>query len=202
MRLGLFGGTFDPVHFGHLLLAEQCREQCELDEVWFLPSGSPPHKDDAEITAARHRVGMLELAIAGHECFRVNEMELQREGPTYTVDTLQALTDERLDDELTFLIGADSLRDLPTWREPQRILELATIVAVNRPDRDITDATRLTDCLGEAAAERIRIINMPGIDLSATDIRGRLAAGRSIRFMTPRAVEAYIEQHAVYDCKS
>ncbi|MFQ5733385.1 MAG: nicotinate-nucleotide adenylyltransferase [Planctomycetaceae bacterium] len=198
MRLGLFGGTFDPVHFGHLLLAEQCREQCALDEVWFLPSGSPPHKQSTEITEPQHRIEMLKLAIAGHEAFAVNEMELQREGPTYTVDTLQAVIAERPRDALFFLIGGDSLNDLPTWREPRRILELATVVAVNRGDDDLPEMSPLEQQLGSAVARQIHIVSMPGVDISATDIRERVAAGKSIRYMTPRAVEVYVEQHGLY----
>jgi len=132
MRLGLFGGTFDPVHFGHLLLAEQCREQCELDEIWFLPAGAPPHKQNALISDGRIRAAMLELAIAGHRAFAVNRMELDRAGTTFTVETLQHLHEENPSRELFFIVGADSLTDLPTWREPQQIARLATIVAVNR----------------------------------------------------------------------
>ena len=198
MRLGLFGGTFDPVHFGHLLLAEQCREQCALDEVWFLPAGNPPHKQDDVISPAEARAEMLELAVAGVPQFVVNRMEFQREGPTFTVDTLSTLHDDDSTRELFFLIGADSLADLPQWREPQRIAELATIVAVNRGDRPLPDLTRLAETLGDRVTARIQIVTMPGIDLSATDVRGRVANGKSIRFMTPRAVEAYLTEHGLY----
>ena len=198
MKLGLFGGTFDPVHIGHLLLAEQCREQCALDAVWFLPCGSPPHKRSREITAGRHRMKMLELAVAGHEGFAVSDRELKREGTSYTVDTLTEIRSERPDCELFFLIGADSLHDLPTWREPKRILELATVVAVNRGDRPLPDLKEIRLHLGEAAAARIRTVTMPGCDISATNIRDRIAAGTSIRFMTPRPVEVYIEQHGLF----
>lgn len=204
MRLGLFGGTFDPVHFGHLLLAEQCREQCALDEVWFLPSNRPPHKDDRTITPGKARVEMLEFALAGHPTLTVNRMELDRQGTTYTVDTLEELVAEDAARELFFLIGADSLDDLPTWREPQRIAELATIVAVNRggpnsvrcpplPSLDAVDAK-----LGGQVASRIQSATMPGIDLSSTDIRRRVREGKSIRYMTPRAVEVYVQEHGLY----
>ena len=198
MRLGLYGGTFDPVHVGHLLLAEQCREQCELDEVRFLPAGSPPHKQGAAITPGKARAEMLEFAVAGMPQFRIDRRELQRAGPSYTVETLQQLHDEDATRDLFFLIGADSLTDLPTWREPQRILELATVVAVNRGDRPLPDLSTLTAHLGATAAARIRLVTMPGIDLSATDLRRRLQQGRSIRFMVPRAVEAYIADHRLY----
>lgn len=198
MRVGLFGGTFDPVHLGHLILAEQCREQCDLDEVWFLPSGSPPHKPAAAISEGRHRTEMLRLALAGHASFRVSEMELTREGPTYTVDTLTAISEQHPDWELFFLIGGDSLSDLPTWRQPQRILQLATIVAANRGDRPLPDATELLPELAAAAGDRIRLVAMPGVDLSATDLRRRVRSGRSIRYLVPRAVEVYIQEHGLY----
>jgi len=213
MRIGLLGGTFDPVHFGHLLLAEQCREQCGLDAVWFLPAGSPPHKR-RDVTPGIERLEMLQLAIAGHEAFAVSDRELKREGTTYTVDTLTELHAEQPDAELFFLIGADSLHDLPTWREPRRILELATIVAVNRGDRPLPDLEEICAKLNVADAagfradagsvrhdqprSRIQIVTMPGCDLSATDIRQRVAAGKSIRYMTPRAVEVYIQQRGLY----
>ncbi len=198
MRLGLFGGTFDPVHYGHLLLAEQCREQCALDEVWFLPSGSPPHKQDARITDGKHRTEMLKLATAGHPAFVVNDLELHRSGPTFTVETLRDMRERYPERELFFLIGADSLHDLPTWRAPAEILNLATLVAVNRGDRPLPEVQPLLDRIGEIPATRIQLITMPGIDLTATDLRRRVAAGKSIRFMTPRAVEMYIEQHGLF----
>lgn len=198
MRLGIFGGTFDPVHFGHLILAEQCREQCQLDQIWFLPSGSPPHKDDLGITSGTHRAEMLEFAVAGQPEFLVDRRELKREGTTYTVDTLESLTAEDADRELFFLIGGDSLNDLPTWREPQKIAQLATIVAVNRGDRPLQDLETVRKQLGDAVADRIVLATMPGIDLSSTDIRQRVREGKSVRYMVPRAVEAYIAEHELY----
>jgi nicotinate-nucleotide adenylyltransferase len=198
MRLGLFGGTFDPVHLGHLLLAERCREECRLDQVWFLPAGTPPHKATESITAGTQRAEMLEFAIAGHPQFSVNRMELAREGRSFTVDTLRQLHEEDPTRELFFLIGADSLADLPMWRDPPGIAELATIVAVNRGDRPWPDLEALRKQLGDAVFGRIQLVTMPGIDLSATDIRRRVRDGKSIRFMTPRACEVYIEQQKLY----
>jgi nicotinate-nucleotide adenylyltransferase len=197
-RIGLFGGTFDPIHSGHLLLAEQCREQCRLDEVWFLPTGDPPHKRQAAITPGKSRAEMLELAVAGHPQFRVNRMELQRQGTTFTVDTLEVLHSEDPSRELCFLIGADSLAELTTWRSPARIAELATIVAVNRGDRPLPDVAPLAERLGKEFMSRLVFVTMPGIELSSTDIRRRVRAGQSIRYMTPRAVEMYIVEHRLY----
>ncbi len=198
MRLGLYGGTFDPVHYGHLLLAEQCREQCRLDAVWFLPSGLPPHKQGAAITDGKRRLEMLELAVAGHPEFAVNGLELERSGPTFTVDTLQQLHDEQPERELFFLIGADSLVEFPTWRSPERIAELATLVAVNRGGQPQPDLTTVREQLGDEFVSRIQFVTMPGLDLASREMRGRIHADRSIRFMTPRSVEMYIEQHGLY----
>lgn len=198
MRLGLFGGAFDPPHWGHLLLAEQCREQCALDEVWLLPSGSPPHKAAEGMSPAAQRAEMTELAVAGVPQFSVNRMEQTREGTTYTVDTLETLHREDPSRALYFLIGADSLVDLPGWRSPARILELATIVAVNRGDRPLPDLGRLTEVVGPDLAHRVRTVTIPGIDISSTDVRRRVREGKSIRFLVPRAIEAYIAQHGLY----
>lgn len=198
MRLGLYGGTFDPVHYGHLVLAEQCREQCDLDQVWLIPSHQSPHKTGATTSPGRARLEMLRLATAGAPDFVVSDLEIRRGGVSFTVDTLQQLHDEDPSRELFFLIGADSLYDLPTWREPQRIAELATIVAVNRGDRPLPDAANLHATLGQSLAQRVKLVTMPGIDLSGSNIRRRVHAGRSIRFLTPRAVEMYISQHGLY----
>lgn len=194
MRLGIYGGTFDPVHYGHLLAAEQCREQCALDEVWFVPAAVPPHKRDEAITPGKQRAEMLELAVAGMPQFRVIRMELERSGPSYTVDTLAELKqDDRLR-ELFLILGADSVTDFPTWRAPRRIAELATLVVVNR-GRTPPDLNCLSEVKG--ALEPI-VVSMPAIDLSATDIRRRVCERESIRFMTPRAVEVYIQEHRLY----
>ena len=198
MRLGLLGGTFDPVHFAHLLLAEQCREACRLDEVWFLPSGRPPHKPNGKISPPQVRVEMLELAVAGHPAFSVCTLEIERGGTTYTVDTLEHLRAADPTRALYFLIGADSLADMPSWRDPERIMQLATVVAVNRGDRPLPDSTALMGQKGPQPASPIRFVTMPGVDFSSSEIRQRVRAGRSIRYMTPPAVEIYIREHSLY----
>ncbi|MBS0266173.1 MAG: nicotinate (nicotinamide) nucleotide adenylyltransferase [Planctomycetes bacterium] len=199
MRVGIFGGTFDPVHYGHLLLAEQCREQCQLDQIWFLPAGVPPHKVARTQAAPRARGEMLELALAGHEAFRVDDRELHRTTPCFTVETLRELRQESPENELFFLMGADSLRDFPTWREPRAIVELAQIAVVNRQAEQIASARdALSSLLGPDLLPRIHSVTIPLIDLSSSDIRQRVRAGQSIRFMTPRAVECYIAGQALY----
>src|SRR3712207_5576514 len=133
MRIGVFGGTFDPVHLGHLILAEQCREQAQLDQVWFIPAARPPHKQDRPLTPFAQRLEMLALALAGHPAFRADDLEKDRPGPSYTVDTLEEVRRRQPGQELELLIGSDCLPDLPRWREPVRILELAGLLVVARP---------------------------------------------------------------------
>lgn len=200
MRLGLLGGSFDPVHYGHLLLAECCREQCRLDRVLFLPAANPPHKKGESLSLAGDRVAMLRLAIAGHEPFAVDTFEIDRGGTSWTVDTLRHFRQNHGDDELFLLLGADMLADLPNWREAGEICRLALPVAVARPGAGEIDLS----CLRPVASpERIDQIGrhqvaMPAIGTSGTDLRRRAAAGQSLRFQTPRAVEEYIRTHALY----
>jgi len=200
MRLGVFGGSFDPVHYAHLLLAECCREQRQFDRVVFVPSAIPPHKRDRELSPADSRLAMLELAIAGHEPFTISRYEVDRGGVNYTVDTLRHFHAEHPDAELFFVLGADMLLDLPTWREVGQVCELATIVAVRRAGVAEPDFSGLRGVARPERIERFRghQVEMPALGLSSTEIRCRVATGRSIRYMTPRAVEKYIETHGLY----
>jgi nicotinate-nucleotide adenylyltransferase len=200
MRLGIFGGSFDPVHYGHLLLAESCREQCRLDAVWFIPAAVPPHKQHHKLSSDADRVEMLKLAIGGQEAFSVYKWEIERGGVSYTVETLQHLQGEDSARELFLLMGADSLADLPTWREPARICELAIPAVVSRAGSPTPDDTVLAKLMPpeRLALARNSRVEMPTIALSATEIRRRVAAGESIRYRTPRAVEKYIETHGLY----
>ncbi|MFO0887867.1 MAG: nicotinate-nucleotide adenylyltransferase [Isosphaeraceae bacterium] len=196
MRLGLFGGTFDPIHLGHLILAEQCRESCGLDSVWFIVAGIPPHKK-GERTPAAHRLEMARIAIAGHPAFEVCDIETTRPGPHYSIETLQAIHSDRPQDELYFLIGADSLEDLPTWRDPAGIARLATIVVVNRPGIAERPAGSLPGF--GPGTHPLASVTVPAIGIASKDIRRRLAERRSIRYLVPRGVEAYIEAQNLYD---
>lgn len=198
MRIGVFGGTFDPVHLGHLVLAEQCRDQCRLDEVWFVPAGVPPHKSPSEITPGADRVELLEFAIAGHEQFRIERWELDRPGPSFTYETLEHFLEIAPEHQYFLLLGADSVRDLPQWRQPHRILELASVIAVNRGDDPGPDLTELSDDFGSEEIARIQSIAIPGLEISSTDLRARVHAGRSIRYLVPRAVEIAIAQKRLY----
>ena len=199
MRLGIFGGTFDPVHYGHLLLAETCRQQLMLDQVRFVPTNSPPHKQGHQITDGHARADMLSLAVSGYPEFIVDRRELKRRGPSFTVDTLAEIKTEFPGAELCLLLGADSLRELLTWREPDRIAGLATLVACNRPGVGVLSASQVIDWVGSIIAQRVVILRMPGTDISASEMRDRVRDGRGLRFLTPRAVEAFVMQHGLYD---
>lgn len=199
MRLGIFGGSFDPIHYGHLLLAETCREQCCLDEVIFMPAAMPPHKTRV-MTPAGARVEMLELALGGHPAMRVSTREVDRGGVSYTAETLAGLRQDHPSAKMFLLMGADSLEDLPNWREPRQICELAVPLVVRRagvPAPDFGKLAHLVDPqrLGEIQECQVA---MPVIELSSTDIRQRVANDQSIRYRTPRAVEMYIRANRLY----
>ena len=194
-RVGLFGGTFDPLHVGHLILAELCREQLNLAQVDFVVSADPPHKQGAAVSAFAHRAEMVRLAIQGADGFRVDESEAQRHGPSFTVDTLQNRA-RGSDDELWFLIGADSLRDLASWRDPERILQLARLGVVERPGVSVGKESVPDTVPG--LAERVDWVESPLIELSSNVIRSRVQHGRTIRYQVPDAVRRYIEDHGLY----
>lgn len=200
LRLGIFGGSFDPVHYGHLLLAESCREQCRLDRIWLLPAANSPHKLSQRPVEARHRVEMLRLAVGGHPTFEVSTLEIDRGGVSYTVDTLATIRQQLPQAALYLLMGADTLEDLPHWRQPGRICELATLVTVRRaglPPPNF-DALRQIAAPAQLDACEAHQVNMPLVEFASSDIRRRVREGRTIRYMTPRAVEAYIDTHALY----
>lgn len=201
MRLGIFGGTFDPIHNGHLLLAETFREELRLDEVRFVPAAVPPHKQGDEITDGDKRVEMLKLSVASHPSFRVDKSELSRGGVSYTVDSLRRLREELPDAEIFFLMGGDSLEEFLTWKEPGEILKLAIPAVARRGSDAPLDWSHLTDI---ATAERLAVIQQsqfvtPLVEISSTDIRRRRAAGRSIRYRLPRAVEEYVLAQRLYE---
>lgn len=192
MRLGVFGGTFDPIHLGHLILAEGCREACALDRVLFVVAGVPPHKS-AGRTSINHRLEMARIATAGHAAFEVSEVEARGPGPHYSFQTLQTLQETHPDDELFFLIGADSLVDLPGWRHPERIAELATLVVANRPGVNLPPSPDFVP------HDRPMLhVSIPPIGIASHDLRARMAEGRSVRYQVPRGVEAYIREETLY----
>ena len=200
MRLAILGGTFDPVHFGHLLLADSCREARGLDQVWFVPAAVSPHKTDTRPTAAHDRVAMLELAIAGNEAFRVSRIEIERGGVSYTVDTLEAIAKEQPEAELFFLMGADSLQDFPKWRQPARICEIASPVIVRRYGAPDPEWHHLEGLMSRNRLQEAQslAVEMPRTEFSSSSMRQRISRGQTIRYWTPRSVQAYIESHKLY----
>lgn len=200
MRFGILGGSFDPVHFGHLLLAERCREELQLDHVLFVPAAQSPLKADRAPASPQARVEMLQLAIAGHPQFSVSRLEIERGGLSYTVDTLAKLREEDPSRELYFILGSDAVLTLPQWREPQRLCELARVVFVERPGAEITSWASLEAALPPETVQRMKAdrIEMPRMEISSRDVRARAHDGRSIRYLVPRSVEKYIETHGLY----
>jgi len=199
VRIGIFGGTFDPIHYGHLLLAECCREQCKLDEVWFVPTATPPHKRNRTLSDAKHRVEMLRLATGGHDAFRVSLVEVERGGVSYTADTLRQLHTQNPEAEFFLLLGADSLADLPNWREPEQVLRLATPAVVHRDSAKIHWEPLAPLVSNDRFAQLTQhVVDMPLVEFSSTAIRQAVAEGQSIRYRTPRAVEEYIKSHGLY----
>lgn len=200
MRVGVFGGTFDPVHTGHLLAAEQGREQGRLDEVWFVPAAHPPHKDEPTLTRFEQRVEMLALALAGNPAFRIDELEKERPGPSYTADTLAELHRRHPGYEWFLLIGSDTLHDLPHWHQPERVLELAGLLVMARPGSVVLTAEELRRRLHlpDETPLRLQVGEMPQLDIASRDLRRRAANGRSLRYFLPRAVECYIHEKRLY----
>jgi nicotinate-nucleotide adenylyltransferase len=199
MRIGLFGGTFDPIHLGHLILAERCREEAALDEVWFLPSYRPPHKIERPLTRFEQRCEMVLLAITGQLAFRVEPIEKELPPPSYTAETLAELHRRHPEHQFALIVGADSLVELPTWHEPRRVVEQAELLAVPRPGVEFWSGAQLAAALGlPADAVRLRAVACPLIEIASRDLRRRVAEGKTIRYMVPRAVEEYIRERKLY----
>lgn len=198
MRLGILGGTFDPVHLGHLIIAQEAAGRLALDRVLFIPAGRPYLRADEPSASGRRRLAMLRAAVRGNPLFDVSTVELDRPGPSYTVDTMEGLRSELGDDtDLYFIVGADTLADLPRWRSPERVLALCTMVAVTRPGHPLRTPEGL-ERLCPGAGERIVALNGPEIGISATEVRRRVAEGRPVRYWVPAGVERYIERHGLY----
>ena len=195
MSSGILGGTFDPVHTGHLILAEQARDQLGLERVLWLPAANPWRKAGEAVTPVEQRLAMVRLATADNDAFEVNTSELERAGPTYTGETLSGLR-ETLGGELVFLLGLDALFDLPNWHRPAELIELAELGVADRgASRPGPEAL---DRLLPGLSARVRWIEMPRIDISGTELRRRAAEGRSLRYLVPPGVEAYIAEHRLY----
>ncbi len=199
--LGVLGGTFDPIHLAHLALAQEAAESLGLERVLFVPAGSPPHKPGIAITPGADRLAMVELAIAGNDRFAISRIELDRDGPSYTVDTLEALAASRRAEgvagEITLILSADAFLGLMSWRQPRRVLELARLAVAPREGYAAAGPAFLATNLPDLA-DRAVFLDGPRIRLSASTLRERAAAGRSLRYLVPDAVAAYIGDHGLY----
>jgi nicotinate-nucleotide adenylyltransferase len=199
--IGIMGGTFDPIHLGHLAIAEEAREVLGLERVLFVPAGQPPHRAPGTVTDARHRAAMVELAISGNDAFELSRIELDRPGLSYTSDTLDALAEEQRsggrEPDLTFILSAETLRDLPSWHAPEQLIDTSRIAVVPREGYPAPDRAWLRERF-QGRADRFDLLDGPRLGLSSTSIRARVAAGRSIRYLVPPAVAAYIGEHELY----
>ncbi len=200
-RIGLYGGSFNPVHIAHLVLAEEACTQLELDRVIFIPAKFPPHKKPTHLAGARDRVRMARLAVSGNPRFTVSEVELRRGGRSYTIDTVAAMRRRfgaRV--ELFFLVGADSVVELPTWFKIRQLVRQCLFVPLSRPGVRLPKAQMLAPAIGLKEARDIlsRLIRMPRLEISSSDIRQRIVEGRSIRYLVPDAVAAYLVRKKLY----
>jgi len=194
--VGVMGGTFDPIHLGHLVAAEEARVRFDLDQVIFVPNGVPPHKKDYAVTPAEHRYAMVVLATAANPAFETSRLELDRPGPSYTVDTMREFRRQFGEEcRLYFITGADAMLETLTWRQPEEIAALCEFIAVARPRYDLA---RLSKALSAEIMARVHVLDIPGVEVSSTELRRRAATGESLRYLTPPAVARYLETNRLY----
>ena len=197
-RIGLMGGTFDPIHLAHLHIAEESRQAFALDEVRFIPAAQPPHKQGRKIVSAQQRIRMVELAIADNPFFRLDLLEMEMQGPSYSWQTVQEMQ-RRLgqDADLYFITGSDSINDLPTWNHPKELVAACHFIGTTRPEVPFAEKM-LREFFGPQLQSRIHELKVPRMEISSTLIRQRIAAGKSIRYLVPEKVADYIEKEGLY----
>lgn len=197
MRVGLLGGTFDPVHIGHLFIAEEAHATLKLENVYFVPAGEPPHKMGEPVTSAEHRVAMVRLAIAANEHFALSLVDVDRPGPSYSVDMVRLFRQALgKDAKIYFIMGLDSFLDLPNWHRPDELIRMCELVVVRRPGyrQDVA----MLECRIPGLSERARFVRSPMLDISSTDIERRVRAGQPIRYLVPDVIADYIYAHNLY----
>jgi nicotinate-nucleotide adenylyltransferase len=197
MKIGILGGTFDPPHIGHLVIANQALEQLKLDEVWFMPVGTPTHKDPNCVSTTEDRVALVQLAIRDHPGFRLCLLDAERPGPHYSTTALELLHARHPGNAWYFIMGADSLVDLPKWHEPQRFIELAFLAVAYRPGSqpELTEIEKAVP----GVSRRVEWLCTPLLDLASRDLRQRACDGLSLRYLVPPGVEGYIKAHRLYE---
>lgn len=211
-RIGILGGSFDPIHVGHLRSAEEVRDELELELVYFVPAHQPPHKPGRRLAPGRARLAMVELAVADNPAFRASAIEIERGGTSYSIDTIRSFASQDSQAALFFIVGMDAYREIRTWKDAARIFELASIVVTSRPPDsaeasidDLPVAARDAFCYDSNTLSyrhrigtTLRFLPITGFDVSATGIRERIRQGRSIRYLVPSAVERYVRDHQLY----
>ena len=195
MKLAIMGGTFNPIHIGHLVCAEEAITQYGFDEVLFMPAGLPPHKEVEAGATAQFRFEMTVRAIAGNPRFRVSRFEIDRPEPSYTIDTIRHFRQEMPEAEIFFITGSDAIIEILDWKDPQELLKMATLIAAIRPGYPLDDFDRRSGIISEG---RVRVMQIPAIGVSSTMIRERVAGRRSIRYLVPDAVREFIEAEGLY----
>ncbi len=199
MRIGIMGGTFDPVHFGHLVTAESARSEFLLDKVIFVPSGQPPHKKGQSVTDAKHRYLMTILAVTANPSFEVSSTEIDRKGYSYTIDTVLNFKKEYGEAaEFYFITGADAVLEVLTWKDINQLIKLCSFVAATRPGFDLASLDKKVDQISPMAKKRFLRFDVPALSISSTDIRNRVAKEKSIKYLLPEEVEQYIYKNNLY----
>jgi len=199
LNVGLMGGTFDPIHMGHLVTAEEARQQFDLDYVVFVPTGTPPHKETGKISLPEHRYLMTSLAVMSNPYFFVSTVEINSEGPTYTIDTVRHFScGEREGPGVFFITGADAILDIFTWKEYEKLLSLCTFIAVSRPGYSLDRFWDILDRNCPGMKHKVHLLEIPALAVSSTYIRERVTLGKTIKYLTPEPVEQFIKKHGLY----
>lgn len=196
--LAIMGGTFDPIHYGHLVVAEQVRHEFQCDKVLFIPAARPPHKKDKNISAVKHRLKMTELAIQSNRFFEISTVEINRTGLSYTIDTVKTLHQRYQPEKMYFITGADAVLEIITWKNVEELLSLCYFVAATRPGYDITNLQEKLHMLPDVYFQKIVPIYIPALAISSTDIRRRVREKEPIKYLLPEPVEDYILRHNLY----
>jgi nicotinate-nucleotide adenylyltransferase len=201
MRIGVFGGTFDPPHHGHLIAAEEVRDQLELDRVLFVPAGTPLHKLGKVISPVHHRLALVELAIQSNPAFEVSRIDIERTGPSYTVDTIRLLRAQfRPEADFFFIMGMDSLGEIMTWHSPEVLIQLCRLAVVDRPWYDVN--MKALEVAVPGISQRVHFVHIPGLAIASSDLQRRVIEGRTIKYQVPPAVEEYIYRQRLYRAAS
>ncbi len=198
-RIGISGGTFDPIHNGHLIISEEIRETHNLDKIIFVPTGKPPHKPGHMVTMPEHRFNMVKMAVSTNYCFDVSRIELDREGYIYTIDTMNFLKQQyEKETDFFFIAGSDVVWDLPKWKDPKGLFEICDFIVATRPGFDTVQLVKEADRLKREYNARITITKTPLIDISSSDIRERVQERRTIKYLVPECIEEYIKNNGLY----